>query len=98
MKVCWSASSASSIDPEHVAAEAEDAAVVAVVEHLEGRSRAVADVRDEALVGRDAQQHVRAGGAERARDRVKAAEVSIYGPSSTATPDIASGACGMIRG
>ena len=56
---------------QHVTAEAEDAAVVAVVDDLEGHVRAVADVRDEALVGRDAQQHVRAGRAEPARNWVK---------------------------
>ena len=60
---------------------------MAVVEHLEGRLGAVADVRDEALVGRDAQQHVERG--PEARNRVKAAEVSICGPSSTETPALA---------
>ena len=46
---------------EHVAAEGEDPAVVAVVEDLEGRLGAGADVLDEALVRRQAQQHGRAG-------------------------------------
>jgi len=46
---------------EHVAAEREDAAVVAIVDDLEGRLGARADVVDKALVGSDAQQHGRTG-------------------------------------
>ena len=39
---------------QHVTAEAEDAAQMALVEHLEGRLGAAADVGDEAFVGRRA--------------------------------------------
>ena len=53
---------------QHVAAEREDAAVVAVIDRLEGRLAPAAHERDEPLVGGDAQQHGRPWTAAGARE------------------------------
>ena len=62
MKVCWSASSASSSLAEHVPAEGQQAAVIAVEDHLEGTLVAGADAGHEGVVGAPARERRRGRG------------------------------------